>query len=198
MIRDAKAGMFDFIITKEISRFGSALTSEIVSAEEGQYKLYGQANLIRKDFDYGDNFVTEENYRRLINYEVLPDDIAVSMMGTIGKCSVVPHGIKPCIMDSHLIKIRLSNKMNPRFFEYVYESCVVYEQLVVNSKGSIMNCFYGDCSRNKAPSPVLSAQTGHQRLCRMKRNRIVEADSVNIRPIHRKFTKNRIYTTKTL
>lgn len=123
----------------KVGPFGSALTNEVVSSEEGQYKIYGQANLIRKDFDYGDNFVTEENYRRLINYEVLPDDIAVSMMGTIGKCSVVPHGIQPGIMDSHLIKIRLSKKMSPRFFEYIYESCVVYEQLVVNSKGSIMN-----------------------------------------------------------
>ena len=123
----------------KVGPFGSALTNEVVGGEEGQYKIYGQANLIRKDFDYGDNYVTEENYRRLINYEVLPEDIAVSMMGTIGKCSVVPYGIKPGIMDSHLIKIRLSNKMLPRFFEYIYESCVVYEQLVVNSKGSIMN-----------------------------------------------------------
>lgn len=123
----------------KVGPFGSALTNEVVSGEEGQYKVYGQANLIRKDFNYGDNFVAEENYRRLINYEVLPDDIAVSMMGTIGKCAVVPHGIQPGIMDSHLIKIRLSKKMNPRFFEYIYESCVVYEQLVVNSKGSIMN-----------------------------------------------------------
>lgn len=123
----------------KVGPFGSALTNEVVSSEEGQYKIYGQANLIRKDFNYGDNFVTEENYRRLINYEVLPDDIAVSMMGTIGKCSVVPYGIQPGIMDSHLIKIRLSKKMSPRFFEYIYESCVVYEQLVVNSKGSIMN-----------------------------------------------------------
>ena len=123
----------------KVGPFGSALTNEVVSSEEGQYKIYGQGNLIRKDFNYGDNFVTEENYRRLINYEVLPDDIAVSMMGTIGKCSVVPYGIQPGIMDSHLIKIRLSKKMSPRFFEYIYESCVVYEQLVVNSKGSIMN-----------------------------------------------------------
>lgn len=123
----------------KVGPFGSALTNEVVGNEEGAYKIYGQANLIRKDFDYGDNYVTEENYRRLINYEVLPEDIAVSMMGTIGKCSVVPQGIQPGIMDSHLIKIRLSNKMLPRFFEYIYESCVVYEQLVVNSKGSIMN-----------------------------------------------------------
>ena len=70
--------------------------------------MYGQANLIRKDFEYGDNYVTEKNYKRLINYEVLPNDIAVSMMGTIGKCAVVPFGIEAGIMDSHLIKIRLS------------------------------------------------------------------------------------------
>ena len=123
----------------KVGPFGSALTNEVVSSDEGQYKVYGQANLIRKDFESGDNYVTEKNYRRLLNYEVLPDDIAVSMMGTIGKCSVVPYGIKPGIMDSHLIKIRLSSKMIPHYFEYVYESCVVYEQLILNSKGSIMN-----------------------------------------------------------
>lgn len=123
----------------KVGPFGSSLTNEVVGFEDGKYKVYGQANLIRKDFEYGDNYVSETNYKRLINYEVLSDDIAVSMMGTIGKCSVVPKGIQPGIMDSHLIKIRLSKMMIPRFFEFIYESSVVYEQLIVNSKGSIMN-----------------------------------------------------------
>lgn len=123
----------------KVGPFGSSLTNEVVGFEDGKYKVYGQANLIRKDFEYGDNYVSETNYKRLINYEVLPDDIAVSMMGTIGKCSVVPKGIQTGIMDSHLIKIRLSKLMFPRFFEYIYESSVVYEQLIVYSKGSIMN-----------------------------------------------------------
>lgn len=74
----------------KVGPFGSALTNEVVSGEEGQYKIYGQANLIRKDFNYGDNFVAEENYRRLINYEVLPDDIAVSMMGKLGYSLLPP------------------------------------------------------------------------------------------------------------
>ena len=123
----------------KVGPFGSALTNEVVSSDEGQYKVYGQSNLIRKDFLYGDNYVSEQNYKRLINYEVLPNDIAVSMMGTIGKCSVVPGNIEPGIMDSHLIKIRLSQKMLPRYFEYAYESDMGYSQLLINSKGSIMN-----------------------------------------------------------
>ena len=123
----------------KVGPFGSALTNEVVSSDEGKYKVYGQSNLIRKDFSYGDNYVSEQNYKRLINYEVLPNDIAVSMMGTIGKCSVVPDNIEPGIMDSHLIKIRLSKKMLPRYFEYAYESDMGYSQLLFNSKGSIMN-----------------------------------------------------------
>ena len=123
----------------KVGPFGSALTNEVVSSDEGQYKVYGQSNLIRKDFLYGDNYVSEQNYKRLINYEVLPNDIVVSMMGTIGKCSVVPDNIEPGIMDSHLIKIRLSKKMLPRYFEYAYESDMGYSQLLINSKGSIMN-----------------------------------------------------------
>lgn len=123
----------------KVGPFGSALTNEVVSADDGQFKVYGQANLIRRDLEYGDNFVTEDNYLRLKNYEVLPYDIVVSMMGTIGKCCVVPEGISPGIMDSHLIKVRLSSLMFPQYFEYLYESEAVYEQLLLKSKGSIMN-----------------------------------------------------------
>lgn len=123
----------------KVGPFGSALTNEVVSADDGQFKVYGQANLIRRDFEYGDNFITEDNYLHLKNYEVLPNDIVVSMMGTIGKCCVVPEGISPGIMDSHLIKVRLSGLMFPQYFEYLYESEAVYEQLLLKSKGSIMN-----------------------------------------------------------
>lgn len=123
----------------KVGPFGSALTDEVVGNEDGEFKIYGQANLIRNDFDYGDNFVTRQSYMKLKNYEVLPKDVLVSMMGTIGKCCVVPDSITAGIMDSHLIKIRLADFMFPKYFEYLYESSVVYEQLLQNSKGSIMN-----------------------------------------------------------
>jgi len=123
----------------KVGPFGSSLKDIVVGENEGKYKIYGQANLIRKDFEYGDNFVTEKDYKRLINYEVLPNDIAVSMMGTIGKCCVVPKNIKKGIMDSHLIKIRLKDDIVPKYFEYQYESNAIYEQLLYFSNGSIMN-----------------------------------------------------------
>lgn len=123
----------------KVGPFGSSLTNAVVSASEGDVKIYGQANLIRKDFNYGDKYVTQETYERLREYEVRPGDIAVSMMGTIGKCCVVPDGINLGIMDSHLIKIRLDGSILPKYFEYVYESYAVFEQLRNLSKGSIMS-----------------------------------------------------------
>lgn len=122
-----------------VGPFGSSLTNAVVSAAEGRIKIYGQANLIRKDFAYGDKYVTEETYQRLKEYEVRPGDVAVSMMGTIGKCCVVPDGIDLGIMDSHLIKVRLNDTILPKYFEYVYESYAVFEQLKNLSKGSIMS-----------------------------------------------------------
>ena len=143
-----------------VGPFGSSLKDAVVDAEQGEYKIYGQANLIRHDFEYGDNFVTEKDYLRLKNYEVLPGDILLSMMGTIGKCSTVPSGITKGIMDSHLIKIRLSEIMLPRYLEYVYEySAVVYEQLIQNGKGSIMNGLNSTIVKNVyVPVPPISEQ----------------------------------------
>lgn len=124
----------------KVGPFGSSLTDCVVGNEEGKYKIYGQANLIHRDFEFGDNYIKEKDYNRLKNYEVLPGDIVVSMMGTIGKCRVVPNNIKPGIMDSHLIKIRLNKSiMNPKYFEYQYEAINTYEQLLYESNGSIMN-----------------------------------------------------------
>lgn len=36
----------------KVGPFGSALTNEVVSADDGQFKVYGQANLIRRDFEW--------------------------------------------------------------------------------------------------------------------------------------------------
>ena len=143
----------------KVGPFGSSLTNLVVGYEDGKYKIYGQANLVRRNFDYGDNFVTEKTYKQLKNYEVLPNDICVSMMGTIGKCCVVSQNINKGIMDSHLIKIRLFNNEYPKFFEYCYESDMGFEQLLYNSKGTIMNGLNSFIIKNiYIPFPLLSEQ----------------------------------------
>lgn len=121
-----------------VGPFGSSLTGAVVGEADGKYKVYGQANLIRRDFDFGDKYVNEEKYKELIRYKVIPGDVAISMMGTVGKCRVIPDGIREGIMDSHLIKARLSVHMLPEYFEYIYESSAVLEQIMAKSTGTIM------------------------------------------------------------
>lgn len=124
----------------KVGPFGSALRGKMLG--EGPYKVYNQAHLINNDFTLSRHFVSQETFKELQNYEVHAGDILFSVMGTIGKCRQMPDGQQPGIMDSHLIKARLNEKMLPEFFEYVYDkdnSNVVMNQLLFLSQGSIMN-----------------------------------------------------------
>lgn len=124
----------------KIGPFGSALSNKIIA--DGNYNVYSQANLISGDFSKTKNTIAEETYKSLITYRVVPGDICVSMMGTIGKCKKVPKEICAGIMDSHLIKIRLSDNILPEYFEYVYDKDlggVCFQQMMYLKKGTIMD-----------------------------------------------------------
>lgn len=124
----------------KIGPFGSALTNN--TEGDAPYKVYGQANLVSGNFSDTKNKISKEIYYRLKNYEVISGDICISMMGTIGKCLTVPYNIEPGIMDSHLIKIRLSPNVDNRYFEYVYDkdkSGICFNQMQYEKKGSIMD-----------------------------------------------------------
>lgn len=144
----------------KIGPFGSALKGK--TQEEGPYKIYNQAHLIQNDFTLNRHFISEETFKELSNYIIEPGDILFSMMGTIGKCEIMPSGLIPGIMDSHLLKAKLNSKIAPQFFEYVYDkdnSNVVIEQLLYKSNGSIMNGLNSSIVKNLYfPLPRLSEQ----------------------------------------
>lgn len=124
----------------KIGPFGSAMKGKTL--ESGPYKIYNQAHLIQNDFNLNRHFVSEETFEELSSYEVKPDDILFSMMGTIGKCQIMPSGYPKGIMDSHLLKARLNEKVLPQFFVYAYDkdySSQVIQQLLYVSNGTIMN-----------------------------------------------------------
>ena len=124
----------------KIGPFGSALSNKTIS--DGKYNVYSQANLISCDFSKTKNTIAEETYESLIAYRVVPGDICVSMMGTIGKCKKVPQKIGAGIMDSHLIKIRLSDNILPEYFEYIYDKDlggICFQQMMYLKKGTIMD-----------------------------------------------------------
>ena len=123
-----------------IGPFGSSLRGKTL--ENGPYKIYNQAHLVSNDFSLNRHFISNETYEELKAYEVLPDDILFSMMGTIGKCRIMPPGFQKGIMDSHLLKARLNELILPKYYLYVFDkdmsSCVI-SQLRYLSNGSIMD-----------------------------------------------------------
>lgn len=123
-----------------IGPFGSSLKLEEMD-ESYPYKVYGQENVITGDFLRGTRFISKGKFSEMEDYGLEPGDIIISMMGTIGRCKVVPDGIQSGIMDSHLIRIRVEPSIvNPQFLEYVVDQAYyLQEQLVVASKGSIMS-----------------------------------------------------------
>lgn len=124
----------------KIGPFGSSLKLDD-TVEDGLYKVYGQENLIRNDFNAGKRYIDENKYLELEVYSVFPGDILISMMGTIGKCSIVPKGIQNGIMDSHLTRIRVNEaKVYTNYISLlIADSHYIKSQLDLLSKGSIMN-----------------------------------------------------------
>ena len=121
----------------KIGPFGSSLKLDDMT--NTGYKVYGQENVINRNFSIGHRFISEAKFKSMIVYKVEPDDILITMMGTIGKCIVVPKEHDKGIIDSHLIKIRTNELMLPSYFVMMIDkSNVVKTQLELNSKGSIM------------------------------------------------------------
>ena len=125
----------------KIGPFGSSLTGKV--STEYSVKVYGQWNVIGKDFTAGKNYVSEETYQQLNSYWIHPNDILISMMGTIGKCAIIPENVPKGIMDSHIVKVRLDKAtIMPKYFYYVYDkdgSNVIMSQIQRDRRGSIMD-----------------------------------------------------------
>ena len=98
----------------KIGPFGSQLTSQML--QETGYKVYGQENVIANDFSRGERFISEEKFQELAVYETRPGDILITMMGTSGRCGITPENIEAGIMDSHLLRIRVTAGVRPNFF----------------------------------------------------------------------------------
>ncbi len=125
----------------KIGPFGSSLTGKV--SADGEYKIYGQWNIIDNDFSAGTAYIEEDTFSDLASYQVISGDVLISMMGTVGKCAIIPDNIQKGIMDSHVVKAKLNPaKMDKDYFALVYDkdnSDVVFAQINEVKKGSIMD-----------------------------------------------------------
>ena len=123
----------------KIGPFGSALKLE--DMVDSGTRVYGQENVIKKDFTLGKRKISQNKFEEMQVYQIYTNDLLITMMGTSGKCELVPEDAEVGIIDSHLLRLRVKDtEILPRFFRLLIDECYEIEnQIKISGKGSIMH-----------------------------------------------------------
>ena len=121
-----------------IGPFGSSIKIEHLVSEG--IKVYGQENVIYRDFEAGDRRITDGHFRELSEYEIRGGDVLVTMAGTAGRCQAVPDRVEKGIIDSHLVRMRFPTEgVHAPFIPHLIESAAyVVAQIQVAWRGTTM------------------------------------------------------------
>ena len=122
----------------KIGPFGSSLKkTELV---ESGIPVVGIENVLPNKFVKGfRRFITTGKFAELFDYEILPGDVLVTTMGTIGRAAAAPPDLGRAIFDSHLFRMRVdTRRVFPSYLCYALNSDLVASQLTRMARGAIM------------------------------------------------------------
>ncbi|MEL7739761.1 restriction endonuclease subunit S [Citromicrobium bathyomarinum] len=103
-------------------------------------------------------FVSDEKYRELARYTVYPGDVMVTIMGTVGRCCVVPSDVGTAISSKHVWTLTLDqSRYSPALLAWqINHSPAVLAQLQGSAQGGIMSAISSGTLREllvPLPSP---------------------------------------------
>jgi len=101
--------------------FGSELKKEYYVSKG--YKVYGQEQVIKNDFSFGNYFIDKERFEKLNSCKIVAGDVLISLVGTLGKVAIVPEFFEEGVINPRLIKISFDTKIvNPYYIKSLFET----------------------------------------------------------------------------
>jgi len=136
--------------------FGSALLKSELT-EQG-IPLLGIDNVhVERFVPKYRRFISEAKYQELARYTVFPNDVMVTIMGTVGRCCVVPEGIGRAISSKHVWTLTLDEqRYSPALLAWqINHEPRVLDQLRGSAQGGIMSAISSETLRNlRVPKPA--------------------------------------------
>lgn len=100
--------------------FGSSLKKDCYV--DSGYKVYGQEQVIAGNENIGNYFIDRKKYDELKTCQIAPNDILLSLVGTVGKVLILSPNCAPGIINPRLIKVSIDESiMLAKYFKYYFE-----------------------------------------------------------------------------
>lgn len=160
--------------------FGSALLKhELV---DNGIPLLGIDNVYIEEFraDFK-RFVTQEKFESLQRYAVRPDDIMITIMGTIGRCCLVPEKIGLALSSKHTWTISLDKEKYSPYLAMIQFNHApwVLSHLSTDEQGGTMSAIRSETLRStRLPTPPPKEQETIEKILKEAAIRVIQEISL--------------------